>query len=73
MFGLHKNIFVLTVEMMFTRSRALEVCNRCRRAMNFLSYVALSVGTPNKYGYCVGLLSPEDQDVLIWLVSFIVL
>jgi hypothetical protein len=58
---------------MFTQSRALEVCNRCQRAMNFLSYVALSVGTPNEYGYRMGLLSPEDQDVLIWLVSLIVL
>jgi hypothetical protein len=67
--------------MMVTRSRTLEVLNRCARAVNFLSYATLSAGppneegyrAPNEYGYRMGMLSPEEEDLLFWLVSFIVL
>ena len=60
--------------MVMTRSqRALEVRNRCARAVNFLSYVANVGGFPGQYQYRVGMISPAGRDLIIWLVSFIVI
>ena len=60
--------------MAITRSqRSLEVRNRCARAVNYLSYVANAGGFPGAYRYRVGMLAPEQRELLIWLISFIVI
>jgi hypothetical protein len=60
--------------MAITRSqRALEVWNRCVRAVNLLQYVAQSGGPLGEYRYRVGMISPAEQDLLVWLVGFIVI
>jgi len=56
--------------MVVTRSqRALEVLNRCAQAVNLLAYVAWS---GEEYRYTAGMLSPEQQDLLIWVIAFVV-
>jgi len=55
--------------MVLTRSqRAAEIRARCLRAANLLVFVAWSGG---EYLYTAGMISPEERELLVWLVSFI--
>ena len=56
-------------QMALTRSQqAAEIRARCLRATNLLIFVAWSGG---EYLYTAGMISPEERELLVWLISFI--
>ena len=56
---------------MMTRSRrAVEVRDRCTRAVGLLGMIALAGA---QYQYTVGMITPQELDLVVWLLRFVAL